>query len=763
MEDPVQAWEQAQKAKDAALSPLGRARSARKQIEEASDGPQTAGLIGRNAVLKRWVVRERPVLGSPKVGVLQPGTGIDVSESIVDAKGRVWVHCAQGWTNAHTADGSKIIGPTGEHSPGDALAGYLPEGSPVEPARNPLAKLDHNPVLVEPDGTGKSAPQTMTPVEGDDGQNDVLKAAVAAVAAAAVAAVNPPNRSNRTGLASGLRGSPRRSRSQSPASSVEGSPALPTDLRAAAAPRTHADKEKSPPERLDTAIDDFLLALGIEGVDGDGGSGGGGSGEVFGGAAQLVEGSPAVETGAGQRDRRSLFAGRRTATRAAVRQELGRRVERSVPRADDNGKDSLAGWGSGSGSDSAAGDGSLLYDSSSSPSEEDEVGSGGDDGSGTGVHHIGQAEARKAPVPRNTRPRKERVQSREERYWEKLQAMQIKLSEAHSARHEATKTADVAERRAVRLEEELLKEQDSARRKHGNSWRLRQDVEQLRKDLAHKSKELEAEFEAHAHFREEAAANRAKAEADWEWKHFSEVQGIVGRVHSEAEEQGAAMQQAWQAAARQVEAGAAAAFVAQCSAIEERLATQQGQLGRLQRTIVRMDDYLGLVNEAMLVAAEEAAQAELEMVESEQLRMMAESTVDGAADACRRSVAEAEAATEAARAAEDDRYRMLAQKDEAQEEVAACRAKVEASDRLADALAEAERRAAEGEAATAELGPLQRALTGLEAELAKRTAELQAVRLGQQVSACTYASMQVRLRLHVCKCVGRSGSRTPCR
>lgn len=293
---PVQVWE----AKDPQLSPLGRARSARKQID--SEDVEDGKLVGPNEVLKRWVVRERPVLGSPKVGVLQPGDGIDVHETLTDAKGRVWVRCdgAQqhplprrmrpppvpcvrpapltsrpccetpaGWTNAHTADGSKIIGPqdcTGGDgdggapptSPADPLAGYLMDGTVRACA--PCAALSGRADSVKnscEDSVDRTCPPTLfglclqSCADNSPPRNPL--------------ADRPPNQSEATAAGDSARAPPpqlaglsSRAPAAEPAAAPptppsDGSPALPTDLRSA------LERSKSPPPaRLDTAIDDFL-------------------------------------------------------------------------------------------------------------------------------------------------------------------------------------------------------------------------------------------------------------------------------------------------------------------------------------------------------------------------------------------------------------------------------------------------------------------------------------------------------------------------
>jgi hypothetical protein len=98
-------------------------------------------LLGRRLALRRWVVRESPVKGSPKVGVLQAGEEIEAEEYTVDAQGRGWVRCKNGWTNTHAADGSAILqrvaAVVGAGDDGGGGGGGRSEGEEAPPPPSP--------------------------------------------------------------------------------------------------------------------------------------------------------------------------------------------------------------------------------------------------------------------------------------------------------------------------------------------------------------------------------------------------------------------------------------------------------------------------------------------------------------------------------------------------------------------------------------------------------------------------------------------------
>ncbi len=108
---------------------------------EAGEAPTPS----KQLVVKRWAVREGPALGSPKVGVLQPGEHVDVAERLVDATGRSWVRCDVGWATTHDSRGNPVLAdaPAPPASP-DLLSAYLqPSDSPAvkgpRTVREPLA------------------------------------------------------------------------------------------------------------------------------------------------------------------------------------------------------------------------------------------------------------------------------------------------------------------------------------------------------------------------------------------------------------------------------------------------------------------------------------------------------------------------------------------------------------------------------------------------------------------------------------------------
>eukprot|EP01052_Picozoa_sp_SAG31_P015017 SAG31_NODE_953_length_10799_cov_4.245657_8_plen_577_part_00 len=490
----VQVWE----AKDPQLSPLNRARSARRQIEEAQDEDgANSKLVGTNEVLKRWVVRERPVLGSPKVGVLQPGAEINVHETLTDTKGRVWVRCDAGWTNAHTADGSKIIDRGGEGggegasaSPADPLATYLTGngstggnacGEPASPAREPLADRPTNQHSRQPGGEmlpsqtvgqrDKSGPDAATSSESNLGTADAM----------------PPAAADQVD------------------SNKDSSPALPTDLRAA----LPVSQRGAGPERLDTAIDDFLSALGIRAAEEDDGAGVGG---VFGGDDQLVDATPKglkptaapAATDAvgpsGARESRSLFSPKSRARSKKdapmspwsalasddeasdgqaskwKREPTGKRVhaDNDDDDRDDIDRDHVHNTSDGDGSDSP-------------PQRKRRSQRQGNRKHAPGhARHDGGRDqpfrSRRASKRGGAGRQRGEVRSRDwpedtalsDRQWERLQEFEIGLRQAQSAKQELKRELDLAKQRCDRLEDELRRQADEGRRKHSGAWRLRQ-------------------------------------------------------------------------------------------------------------------------------------------------------------------------------------------------------------------------------------------------------------------------------------------------
>eukprot|EP01052_Picozoa_sp_SAG31_P015018 SAG31_NODE_953_length_10799_cov_4.245657_9_plen_389_part_00 len=274
--------------------------------------------------------------------------------------------------------------------------------------------------------------------------------------------------------------------------------------------------------------------------------------------------------------------------------------------------------------------------------------------------------------------------------------------------------------------------------------------------MKRKTEHLEKEFDAHQQYREAEAEHRSKAEVEWQRRHHADVAAISQRASAETTTQVARINANAQAGLSKLADESNALLKSMESAVEQRLAAPAQQLARLEKQFAALRGYLGLVNEAMLVAGEEAAQAELEMVESEAARLHAEGAAREAAEQCRRAETNAEEAMAAARASEEERREAIRQRDNAEQAVKEARAAaagagdavvaveqtVTAAVEEAVADAKAEAKAARAEAAEAaafaeeaaiaraaaetELNELREALSSLPQELnmAQREAEL---------------------------------------
>ena len=640
-------------------------------------GGHSEGTPHTQKVVKRWAIREGPAIKSPKVGVLQVGEEIHVAERLIDASGRSWIRCEAGWATTHDSRGQPVLADAKlpPASP-DLLSAYLrPTNSPVvakgpQASREPLsdrplnghAERDtqrdaHAPIERETDrqtdrqtdrepevpdcGAGNAAskvdggskgahqqPQATAATETEpEPEPEPSDTSHVSMTAAVTAQVQPPRTST----------------------AVED---LPTDL-AGVIVREIGRKET---DSGADAVGDFLSALGLPADPRESERGGGAAPvQVFGGAVDL-RASPAVVGTFKSSRGRSRRAGERSA-RSREREGSQRECAPSGTagqESSDDDCDSDSGDGSNNESDiapsdSAESEAERAYNGirrnrgsqqqrkrwGSAHTATSYYGKEGKDQKKEGYLDYRQKEQAAQATLAKARERGmpaaagtvlgQGIGGGSRAYsssWDREHSLQIKLRECMADREEMRQALEESQREVSALSIKLKKAASSSKKQNSSAWKLRQEVDQLKVDVAKKAQALETEFKAHAQYRElveDTLQQQAAAEAKYRSELVS-AQGEAMAAAAVAQNEKAAARRFVEQVASEMERTVMKDLADLRDVVSDEMRSASLRIGRVSEASGRLKTELINAQRAAMVAGMEAAQATADAERAEEQR-----------------------------------------------------------------------------------------------------------------------------------------------
>ena len=639
--------------------------------ESATQEARRGGTHGRHdeetphtqKVVKRWAIREGPAIKSPKVGVLQVGEEIHVAERLIDASGRSWIRCEAGWATTHDSRGQPVLADAKlpPASP-DLLSAYLrPTHSPVvakdlkatrepltdrplnghaesdtqrderahieqetgrqaggEPrapdcgAGNAASKIDGGTKGARQQGQTTAAPEPEPePEPGPSDTSQIIKTA------AVTAQAQPPRTST----------------------AVED---LPTDL-AGVIVRTIGSKET---DSGADAVGDFLSALGLppDARESER-SGAPGPVQVFGGTADL-RASPAV-VGTVKR------AGERS---ARSREREGSQRECAQESSDDDSDDAGTDSGDGSNnesdiapSDSAESEAERAYNGRRNRGSQHHRKRWGSAHTASSYYGKEGKDQKKKEGYLDYRDKEEAAQAtlakaRERSMpaaagtvlgqgigggsraysssWDREHSLQIKLRECMADREEMRQALEESQREVSALSIKLKKAASSSKKQNSSAWKLRQEVDQLKVDVAKKAQALETEFKAHAQYRElveDTLQQQAAAEAKYRAEVVS-AQGEAMAAAAVAQNEKAAARRFVEQVASEMERTVMKDLADLRDVVSDEMRSASLRIARVSEASKRLKTELVNAQRAAMVAGMEAAQATADAERAEEQR-----------------------------------------------------------------------------------------------------------------------------------------------
>ena len=206
--------------------------------------------------------------------------------------------------------------------------------------------------------------------------------------------------------------------------------------------------------------------------------------------------------------------------------------------------------------------------------------------------------------------------------WDREHSLQIKLRECMADREEMRIALEESQRDTQALTAELEKAVASSKRKNSSAWKLRQEVDQLKIDVGKKAEALEAEFKAHAQYRE-LVEDTLQQQAVAETKYKAELVTAKGEAMAAAavvENEKAAARRFVEQVASQMERSVMKDLSDLRDVIGDEMGTSSIRIERLSLATGRLKVELINAQRAAMVAGMEAAQASATAATAEEQR-----------------------------------------------------------------------------------------------------------------------------------------------